>query len=236
MWGWSTPARSSTSSATPRCSSSRAPSTCPAVTPAASGWSAGAREGGVPQPRRVGEGPHRLADDRGGRGLRRPAARRHDRRADLGQHRRRAGDGRPGQGLQVRLRLPRQGQRGQAQRAQGLRRRGRGLPDGGRARAPRLLLQRLRPPGQPARRLEARPVLQPAQPPLALRGHRPGDLAPDRGPDHPLRVRDGHRRHDLGRRAVPQGAEPRHPGDRCGPGRLGLLRRQRSPVPRRGGR
>ena len=39
------------------------------------------------------------------------------------------GPGRPAARLQVHLRLPRQGQRGQAQRAQGLRRRGRGLPD-----------------------------------------------------------------------------------------------------------
>ena len=45
----------------------------------------------------------------------------------------------------MRLRVPRQGQRGQAQRAQGLRRRGRGLPDRRRAGAPRLLLQRQRP-------------------------------------------------------------------------------------------
>ncbi len=49
------------------------------------------------------------------------------------------------QGLQVRVRLPRQGQRGQAQRAQGVRRRGGRLPDRGGARAPGLLLQRLRP-------------------------------------------------------------------------------------------
>ena len=46
----------------------------------------------------------------------------------------------------MRLRLPRQGQRGQAQRAQGVRRRGRRLPDRGRPGAPRLLLQR-RPTG-----------------------------------------------------------------------------------------
>ena len=91
------------------------------------------------------------------------------------------------EGLQVRLRLPGQGQRGQAQRAQGVRRRGGRLPDRGRARAPRLLLQRLRPARVAAGRLEARPVLQPAQPPLALRDHRAGDLGADRGPDHPLR-------------------------------------------------
>ena len=59
-----------------------------------------------------------------------------------------------------------------------------------------------------AGRLEARPVLQPAQPALALRDHRPGDLGADRGPDHPLRDRHGHRRHDQRRRPLPQGAEP----------------------------
>ena len=91
----------------------------------------------------------------------RPApARRHDRRADQRQHRRRAGPGGPAHGLPVRVRLPRQGQRGQAERAAGVRRRGRGLPDRGRAGGPALVLQRLRPagPGDP-RRVEARPVL-----------------------------------------------------------------------------
>ena len=138
--------------------------------------------------------------------------------------------------LQVRLRLPRQGQRGQAQRAQGVRRRGGRLPDRGRARAPRLLLQRLRPALEAAGRVEAGPVLQPAQPALALRDHRPRDLGADRGPDHPLRDRHGHRRHDQRRRPLPQGAEPRRPGDRRRPGRLGLLRRHRPPLPRRGRR
>ena len=57
----------------------------------------GAREGGVPQPGRLREGPDRDPDDRGRRGVRRAQAGRHDRRAHLGQHRRRARDGRPGQ-------------------------------------------------------------------------------------------------------------------------------------------
>ena len=46
--------------------------------------------------------------------------------------------------------------------------------------APRLLLQRLRPARLAAGRVEAGPVLQPAQPALALRDHRPGDLGADR--------------------------------------------------------
>ena len=56
-------------------------------------------------------------------------------------------------------------------------------------------------------RLEARPVLQPPQPALALRGDRPGDLAADRREDHALRRRHGHRRHHQRGRPLPQGAE-----------------------------
>ena len=66
-----------------------------------------------------------------------------------------------------------------------------------------------RPALEGAGRLEARPVLQPEQPALALRDDRSRDLGADRGPDHPLRLRHGHRRHDQRRRALPQGAEPR---------------------------
>ena len=50
--------------------------------------------------------------------------------------------------LPVRVRLPGQGQRGQAECAARLRRRGGGVPDGGAARTPRQLLQRLRPAGR----------------------------------------------------------------------------------------
>ena len=118
------------------------PAAAAAALPRRARGAAGARQGGVPQPRRVGEGPDRHPDDRGRRGLRRAAAGRDHRRAHVRQHRRRPGDGGPAEGLPLRLRLPRQGQRGQAQRAQGVRRRGGRLPDGGGARAPGLLLQR----------------------------------------------------------------------------------------------
>ena len=102
--------------------------------------------------------------------------------------------------------VPRQGQRGQDQRPQGVRRRGGRLPDRGRPRPPRLLLQRLGPADARDRgRLEARPVLQPEQPALALRGHRPGDLAADRGPHHPLR----HRRWAPAARSAASGATSR---------------------------
>ena len=71
---------------------------------------------------------------------------------------------------------------------------------------PRSLLLGVRPAGpRDPRRLEARPVLQPGQPALALRDHRAGDLGADRRPDHPLRHRRGHRRHDQRRRPLPQG-------------------------------
>ena len=82
--------------------------------------------------------------------------------------------------------------------------------------------------------LEARPVLQPEQPALPLRADRPGDLGADRRPDHPLRHRHGHRRHDQRRRALPQGAEPGRRRGRRRPGRLGLLGRHRPALPRRG--
>ena len=147
-----------------------------------------AGEDRVPQPRRLGEGPDRAAHGRGGRGQRRAQARRHDHRADLGQHRRRSGDGRAGQGLLLHLRLPGQGERGQAQRAQGVRRRSGRLPDRRRAGAPGLLLQRVRPAdARDAERLEARPVLQPEQPAQPLRDHGSGDLEADRRQGHALR-------------------------------------------------
>ena len=193
-------------------------------------------QGGVPQPRRLGEGPHRHPHDRRGRGLGRAPARRHDRGADVRQHRRRAGDGRPGPRLQVRLRLPRQGERGQAQRAQGVRRGGGRVPHRGGAGAPRLLLQRLRQARVAAGRVEAGPVLQPPEPGVALRDDRTRDLGADRREDHPLRDRHGHRRHHHRRRPLPQGAEPLGAGHRGGPRGLGLLRRHRPAVPRRGRR
>ena len=61
---------------------------------------------------------------------------------------------------------------------------------------------------------DARPVRQPRQPALALRGHRARAVARDRRPHHPLRVEHGDDRHDHGRGAVPQGAERGHPDHR----------------------
>ncbi len=155
------------------------------------------------------QGPDRGEDDRRRRGQRRAQAGRHDRRADLGQHRRRPGPGRPAARLPLRLRLPGQGQRGQAERAARLRRRGRGVPDRGAARASGQLLQRLRPTGQrDRRRVEARPVLQPAGPGQPLRDHRPGDLGRHRRPGHALRRRHRHRRDHHRRRAATSRTSP----------------------------
>lgn len=88
----------------------------------------GPGQGRVLQPRRVREGPHRAAHDRGGRAERGAEARRHDRRADQRQHGRRPRHRRPAEGLQVHLRMPGQGVHGQDQRAARVRRGGRRLP------------------------------------------------------------------------------------------------------------
>ena len=134
----------------------------------------------------------------------RPQAGRHHRRADERQHRGRPRPRRAAQGLQVHLRVPRQGERGQAQRPQGLRRRGRRVPDRRVAGPPRLLLLDLGPPRARDRgRLEARPVLQPQRPGLALRDHRSRDLARHRRRAHPLRRGRRHRRHDHRHRPLP---------------------------------
>ena len=152
-------------------------------------------------------------DDRRGRGVRRTAARRHHRRADQRQHRRRAGAGRPAARLPLRLRLPGQGQRGQAQRAARLRRRGRGVPDGGGAGGPGLVLLGVRPAGaRDRRRVEARPVLEPAEPGQPLRDDRPGDLGRHRRQGHALRRRASA---PAARSPAPAGTSRRCPAAGC---------------------
>ena len=165
---------------------------------------------------------------------RRAPARRHDRGADLGQHRRRAGDGGAGEGLPVRLRLPRQGQRGQAQRAQGVRRRGGRLPHRGRPRAPRLLLQRLR-PARGRARARGSPTSTPTRttrapttrPPVPRSGGRPRARSPTSSPASAPAARSA-------ASAATSRSRTPSPGRRRRPGRLGLLRRHRPPLPRRG--
>ncbi len=165
-------------------------------------------------------------------------ARRHDRRADLGQHRRGARDGRAGQGLPMRVRVPGQGQRGQAQRPRGVRRRGGRLPDRCRARTTRTpttasptgwcARSRARgsPTSTPTRTTRARTT----RPPAPRSGSRPTAAITH------FVAGVGTGGHDQRRRAVPQGAEPCRADRRRRPGRLGVLRRHRSPLPRRGRR
>ena len=127
----------------------------------------GAGQGRVPEPRRVGEGPHRPADGRGRRGRRAsssPAAPSSSRPPATPASAWRSSPS--SKRLPLRLRLPRQGRRGQAQRAQGLRRRGRRLPDRRRRRSTPTPTTRS-PTGwsrEIAGALEARPVLQPRRP------------------------------------------------------------------------
>jgi hypothetical protein len=198
----------------------------------------GPGQGRVPQPRRVREGPHRDADPRRRGGLGGAGARRDDRRADLGQHRRRPGARGPAARLPLRVRPARQGRRGQAERPDGIRRRDRRHADGGPARAPRVVLLGVRPAraGDP-RRIQAEPVREPERPAQPLRDDGPGDLAGHRGAADPLRGWRRHRRHDLRHRQVPEGGlrGPRA-HHRRRPRGLRVLGWDGSPVPGRGRR
>ena len=170
------------------------------------------------------------------------APRRDDRRADLGQHRRRAGPGRPAQGLCLRLRLPGQGERGQAERPARVWRPGRRLPDGGRAQPPRLVLLGLGPagPGDPGA-WKPDQYSNPNGPLSHFESTGPEIWADTDGAGHPCRRRVGHRRDDhRGGTLPPPGlggpALRAGPGRRRRPGGIGLLRRDRPAVPRRGRR
>ena len=100
-------------------------------------------------------------------------------------------------GLPLHLRDVRQDERREGRVAARVRRRSGGVPDRGAARAPRLvLLGRRSPHARDARRVPARPVLQPRQPRRARALDRSRDLAPDRRAGHALRRRRRHRRHD----------------------------------------
>ena len=127
---------------------------------------------------------------------------------------------------------------GEDRPARGARRPGDHLPGGRRRRRPALLLQGRRAHPRRRGRLPSEPVPQRRQPGDALPDHRPGDLAPDRRQGHPLGGGRRHRRHDLGRLALPQGAEPGDPHDRRRPGglRLRLLERARPPAAAGGAR
>ena len=99
---------------------------------------------------------------------------RHDRRADLGQHRRRARDRRRAARLPLHLRDVRQDERGEGLAAARVRRRGRGVPDRGAARAPRLLLLGRRPAHARDARTRSGPTSTPTRPTRPSTSARPG--------------------------------------------------------------
>ena len=187
----------------------------------------GPGQGRVHEPGRLGEGPHRAPDGRRRRGERRAparAARSSSRRAATPAWAWRSS--------------PRTGATGAPSSAPTRSRATRSRCSG--PTAPRWWCARPRSiPSHPdsyysvsdrlvreiPRRLEARPVRQPAEPGLARGHHRPRDLGADRGPGHPLRGRHRHRRHDHRRRPLPEGRERRPgAGDRGRPRGLGVLR------------
>ena len=140
----------------------------------------------VVQPRRLDQGPGGGRADRGGRARRTAAPRRDDRRADVRQHRHRAGDRGAPQGLSRDRGDARQDVAREDRPAARLRRRRRARADRRGARLAAVLLPRGRPADRrDPRRVPAQPVLQPGQPAGALRLHRPGAVGADRRADHP---------------------------------------------------
>ena len=199
-----------------------------------------ARQARVPEPGWLEQGPDRGGDGRSRRAGRAAAAGRHDRRADLRQHRRRPRDRRRREGLPLHLRDARQDEPGEDLDAPSLWRGGDHHPDCGRARLARELLLRLVAPRRgDSRRLQARPVLEHVQSRGALPDHGPGDLGADWRRARRDRDLRRHRRHDLGRRPLLQGAQAGGADRRRRPRGLRLHGRRgapAAPVPRRGDR
>ncbi len=195
-----------------------------------------ARQARDAQPGRLGQGPDRAADDRGGR-TRRPAqAGRHDHRADVRQHRSRPGDRGRAQGLPLHLRHGRQAVVREAAAPAGVRRRGRAVPDQRRARVARELLlgggaSRPRHP----RCVQARPVLERrrTRPPTSGRPVRSCGTRPTAGSPTSSRA-SGTGGTISGAARVLKARNPAIQVDRGGPGRQRPVRRHRPAVPDRG--
>ena len=183
---------------------------------------------------RIVQGPHCALHDRRGRAGGPARSRWHHRRTDEWQYRCRTGHRRRPQGVQVHIRLSRQGGHRQDRPAARLRGRGHRLSDLGAARAPRFLLLGLGPPGPRGPEcVEARPVPQPSKSAGPVRDGRAGNLGADAWPCHALRRRHRHRGHHHRHRPLPQRTQSRHSDHRRRPGGLRLFGRVRTPVPGR---
>ena len=164
---------------------------------------------------------------------------RHHRRADQRQHRGGTGHRRAGPGLPLRLRLPGQGERGQAERAGRVRGAGGRLPDRGRARPSRLLLLGLRPAGPRDRRARGSRTSTPTRTTRPATTSRParrsGAQTDGRITHFVAGIGTGGTISGTGRylKDVSEGRVQVIGADPVG---LGLLRRQRSAVPGRGRR
>ena len=109
-------------------------------------------------------------------------ARRHDRRADIGEHRRRARDRRRAARLPLHLRDERQDERREDRAVAIVRAEVVVCPTAVPPEDPRsLLLDRRTARARDARCVPPRPVLEPGQPARARTHHRPRDLGADRG-------------------------------------------------------
>ena len=186
------------------------------------------------EPGRQRQGPSRGRDDRCRRTRGFARTRGDDRRAHLGQHRRRPRHRCRAARLSVHLRDDRQGRAREDRVAAGVRRGGGRVPGRGRARRPAVVLLGGRTAGaRDARRVPPEPVREPVEPVGARALDRPRDLAPDGRAYHPLRRGGRNRRHDHRRRPVLEVEEFRRADRRCRPGGVRLLGRIRTPVPRR---
>ncbi len=165
-------------------------------------------QGGDAQPGRQRKGPDRASHDRGCRAARPAEAGWHHRRADLRQHRPRAGHRGGPQGLSNDLRDGRQAVARENCAPARLRRRSGGLSDRSTARVARKLLLggRTVEPRDPGR-LSAEPVFQPGKPAVSLRDDRSRDLAADRWKGRRRGRRVGNGGHGDGCRPVPQRKE-----------------------------